>query len=62
MKDTGGTIHTVTEDITDQFEDPGHEIIINRPVVIPPPEGGGGGGISPTVDPWEDENHDVPIG
>lgn len=62
IKDSGGTEHRITEDITDQFLKPNHEIIIDQQVVIPVPESGGGGGISPTVDQWEDEIHDVPIG
>ncbi|MBR2113947.1 MAG: DUF5119 domain-containing protein [Prevotella sp.] len=62
IRDTGGEEHYITEDITDQFEKPDHKIIIEEPVEIPKPEGGGGGGIAPSVDPWEDVNHDVPIG
>lgn len=58
---TGGDVITVSTDITDQFEHPDHEIIIDVPVDIPPPEEGGAG-ISPTVDPWEEINEDVPIG
>jgi hypothetical protein len=61
IRDTGGEEHYITEDITDQFEKPDHKIIIDEPVEIPKPEGGGGG-IAPSVDPWEDVNHDVPIG
>ena len=48
-------------DITDQFEKDDHEIIIDEEIDIPKPESGGAG-IAPTVDPWEEENHDVPIG
>ncbi len=61
LRDTGGTEHTFTEDITPQFEEPDHDIVIDDEIVIPQPESGGGG-IAPTVDPWENENHDVPIG
>lgn len=59
---TGGNVITVSTDITDQFLKGDHEIVIDAPVDIPPPEGGEGGGIAPTVDPWDEENHDVPIG
>ena len=56
---SGEEVH-VSVDITDQFEKEDHEIIIDEEIDIPTPEGGGG--IAPTVDPWEEENHDVPIG
>ena len=64
VRDTGGTEHTFTEDITPQFEEPDHDIVIDDEIVIPQPQAGdgSGGGIAPTVDPWENENHDVPIG
>ncbi len=62
LTDTDGNPHTITEDITDQFDDPDHTIVVDVPIVIPQPEGGGGGGIAPTVDPWQEESHDVPIG
>lgn len=58
---TGGEVITVSTDITDQFEHPDHEIVIDVPVDIPPPEEGGAG-IAPTVDPWDEENQDVNIG
>jgi len=61
IKDTGGNEHTITEDITDQFEKSDHEITVDEPLVIPQPESKSGG-IAPTVDPWAEENHDVPIG
>ena len=60
LVNTGGEMITVSTDITDQFEKGDHEIIIDKPIVVPQPEGGGG--ISPTVDPWNEENNDVPIG
>lgn len=61
ITDTEGKEHRLSTDITDQFDDTDHEIIIDEPVVIPKPEGGSGG-IAPSVDPWNEENHDVPIG
>ncbi len=60
LMDTEGTPFTITEDITDQFDDPGHLIVVEDTVFIPPPQTGGG--IAPTVDEWEEENHDVNIG
>ena len=61
----GQQVH-VTTDITDQFDHPDpdreHIIVIDQEIVVPPPSGGEGGGIAPTVDPWDEENTDVPIG
>ncbi len=62
IKDTGGTEHRVSVDITDQFNNPEHHILITEPIVIPTPTPGGEGGIAPTVDPWTDEIRDVGIG
>ena len=59
IKNTEGEEVKISVDITDQFEKEDHEIIIDDEIDIPAPEGGG---IAPTVDPWEEENHDVPIG
>ena len=59
--DTEGNVYTVSEDITDQFNDAGHVIHISDSIDIPKPESASGG-IAPTVDPWEEINHDVPIG
>jgi len=61
LVDTDGKTYHVSADITDQFEKEDHEIIIEEEVDIPQPQGAGGG-IAPTVDQWEEENHDVPIG
>lgn len=61
MTDTEGTPHTLITDVTDQFSDTTHTIVVQDSIDIPEPEGMGGG-IAPTVDEWEEENHDVPIG
>ena len=61
IRNTEGEEVKISVDITDQFEKEDHEIIIDEEIDVPAPEGGSGG-ISPTVDPWEEENHDVPIG
>ena len=61
IKNTSGEEVHVSVDITDQFEKEDHEIIIDEEINIPQPEGGGAG-IAPTVDEWNEENHDVPIG
>ncbi|MBQ6911474.1 MAG: DUF5119 domain-containing protein [Bacteroidales bacterium] len=64
VRDTGGNEYVITTDITDQFDnDPDHEhhIVIEEEVDIPEPESNAGG-IAPTVDQWDEENVDVPIG
>ncbi len=61
ITDTGGQEHRVETDITDQFVNEDHRIIINKPIVVPEPPSHGGG-ISPSVNPWDEENQDVPIG
>lgn len=60
LTDTEGKPHTIVTDVTEQFQDTTHTIVINDSVVVPPPESGGG--IAPTVEEWEEENVDVPIG
>ena len=60
--DSEGGEHRFSEDITDQFDDSEHHISFDEPVVIPPPKSGAGGGFDPTVDPWDEDNIDVPIG
>lgn len=61
LVDTEGQEYRISTDITDQFEKEDHEIIIEDEIDIPQPTGGGGG-IAPTVDPWDETIHDVPIG
>lgn len=61
IRDTGGKEHHFSTDITDQFEKKDHHIIIDEPVDIPPPQTASGG-IAPTVEPWNEETRDVPIG
>ena len=61
VRDTGGKEYYFTQDITEQFENPEHHIVIKDEIDIPKPETHGSG-IAPTVDPWEEEIHDVPIG
>lgn len=61
LKNASGVEVLITKDITKQFTDPTHHIVIDDPVVVPDPKEGGAG-IAPTVDPWEEEFHDVPIG
>lgn len=60
MMDSEGTPYTITEDVTELFNDPGHMIEITDSIDIPEPAGDGG--IAPTVDEWEEINQNVPIG
>lgn len=61
IRDTGGQEHYISQDITEQFENPDHHIVIEEEIDIPQPESQSSG-FAPTVDPWQDEQHDVPIG
>lgn len=58
--DSEGNSYTISEDVTDMFDNTDHIIEVNDSIDIPKPEGGGG--IAPTVDEWEEINQDVPIG
>lgn len=59
FRDTAGREILASEDITEQFVNPGHYIVVDDPVDVPEPEPSG---IAPTVEPWEEVIHDVPIG
>lgn len=61
IRDTGGQEYQLEEDITDEFLRPDHHIVIDEEVTIPEPPSHGGG-IAPSVDPWNEETHDVPLG
>lgn len=64
MRDTGGEEHNFSKDITKQVASPPTSetsvIEIEEEIEIPKPPGSNG--ISPDVDPWEQESHDVPLG
>lgn len=60
IRDTSGQEHFFSTEITDQFEKPDHHIVIEEPVEVPEPETTGG--IAPTVEEWNEENHNVDIG
>ena len=62
VRDTGGQEYHISADITEEFEKPDNQIVVEEPVEIPEPQPTGGGGIAPTVTPWDEEIHDVPIG
>jgi len=61
MRDTGGEDHNFSMNISKQVASPKTSVIeIEEEIEIPkPPESGG---FSPSVDPWEGEDIDVPIG
>lgn len=65
VTNSGGGQYRYIFDVTDQFEDPGntnHQLIIDGSEIdIPKPEAAGGG-FAPSVDEWEQENIDVPLG
>ena len=61
VQDLNGDYMPITVDITAQFEKPDKHIIVEEPIVVPDPESRAGG-IAPTVDPWKNQNIDVPIG
>ena len=56
----------VFDDVTDQFDDPendNNKLVIDAGGDIDIPDAAhGGGGLAPSVDPWENENIDIPLG
>lgn len=65
ISDTGGGKYRYIYDVTDQFDDPentGHRLVVDASEIdIPKPEHGGGG-LAPSVDKWENEEVEVPLG
>ena len=59
IRDIVGREILVSEDITEQFVNPDHHIVIDDPIDVPEPEGSG---IAPSVEPWQEVIHNVPIG
>ena len=66
VTDSGGGQYRYIFDVTDQFDDPGNEnntLVIDATDVIDIPDAShGGGGIDPSVDEWEEEIIDIPLG
>ena len=60
VRNSGGQEVTFSADITDQLTNPEHKIVADEEITIPKPAGPSG--ISPEVDPWQEEIRDVPIG
>ena len=65
VTDSGGGQYRYIYDVTDQFDDPGntdHKLVIDGGEIDIPDAIAGGGGFAPSVDNWEDEIIDLPLG
>lgn len=65
VTDSGGGQYRYVYDVTNQFDDPGnkdHQLIIDGEIIDIPKAEHGGGGFQPSVDEWEREDIDVPLG
>ncbi len=65
VTDSGGGQYRYIFDVTDQFDDTGninHKLVIDGGMVDIHEASQGGGGFSPSVDEWEKEEIDVPLG
>ena len=66
VTDSGGGQYRYIFDVTDQFDDPendSNKLVIDATDIIDIPDAAhGGGGFAPSVDPWENENVDIPLG
>ena len=65
VTDSGGGQYRYIYDVTDQFDDPeniNHKLIVDGSEIDIPKAELGGGGFAPSVDEWEDEIIDVPLG
>lgn len=66
VTDSGGGQYRYIFDVTEQFDDPANDnnkLIIDATEIIDIPDAAhGGSGLSPSVDPWEDVEVDIPLG
>ncbi len=66
VTDSGGGQYRYVFDVTDQFDDPdntSNRLVIDATDIIDIPDAAhGGGGFAPSVDPWENEEVDIPLG
>lgn len=65
ITDSGGGQYRYVFNVTDQFDNPdnrNHQIIIDGNIIDIPKAEHGGGGFQPSVDEWEREDIDVPLG
>lgn len=66
VTDSGGGQYRYIFDVTDQFDDPANlnnRLVIDASEIIDIPDAAhGGGGFQPTIDPWEKEEIDIPLG
>ena len=62
---SGGGQYRYIYDVTDQFDDKNNihnKLVIVAPEIDIPDAAHGGSGLAPSVDPWENEIHDIPLG
>ena len=65
ITDSGGGQYRYVFNVTDQFDNPdnrNHQIIIEGDIIDIPKAEHGGGGFQPSVNEWEREDIDVPLG
>lgn len=66
VTDSGGGQYRYIFDVTDQFDDPDNtcnKLVIDATDIIDIPDAAhGGGGFAPSVDPWKNEEVDIPLG
>ena len=65
VTDSGGGQYRYVYDVTDQFDNPDNkdkQLIIDGEIIDIPKAEHGGGGFQPSVDEWEREDIDVPLG
>lgn len=65
VTDSGGGQYRYIYDVTEQFDDPentDHKLVVDGGDVDIPEASQGGGGFRPSVDEWEREEIDVPLG
>ena len=65
VTNSGGGQYRYIYDVTDQFDNPGntdHKLIIDGGDIDIPDAASGGSGLNPSVDDWENEEIDVPLG
>ena len=65
VTDSGGGQYRYIYDVTEQFDDidnTDHKLVIDGEIIDVPKAEFGGGGFQPSVDEWEREDIDVPLG
>ena len=65
VTDSGGGQYRYVYDVTDQFDNPDNkdkQLIIDGEIIDIPKAEHGGGGFQPSIDEWDREDIDVPLG